>query len=403
MKTTTNISALATSTRNHRLPKIFITLNIALATGIGAMSYVHAEEDVDVAQIMPNSLIGFGEKGVVANSHVPDCVGQSVSFIGGSTWQLCVKAVNKFGLIITHASFRKSPASPFITVLYDGRLGEIFVPYHPGNPRFGDISGFNFSPLTLGLGDCPSPHITVDSGKICREIRDNGVAWKDDALVRRGREVSYWAVLDAANYNYIMEWSFQDDGTIVSRAGSTGPKLGGPNDTMGHMHDFTWRLDIDLNGAGGDSASITKHVENLAVTPSTATDSSSLITTEASLVWNATQFNTLEITDSALVNGNGRPTSYELIPLRSGTARHSEAFTKKDFWVTSHNGAELLANNLPTYVNGGSTVNSDNIIWYTGSAHHENNMRDEDRQTVPVLWVGFQLEPHNLFEGTPFF
>jgi len=43
------------------------------------------------------------------------------------------------------------------------------------------------------------------------------------------------------------------------------------------------------------------------------------------------------------------------------------------------------------------------VIWYTGSAHHENDMRDEDRDTVPVIWTGFELVPSNLFNRTPFF
>jgi len=50
-----------------------------------------------------------------------------------------------------------------------------------------------------------------------------------------------------------------------------------------------------------------------------------------------------------------------------------------------------------------STVNQDIVIWYTGSEHHENNSRDEDKNTVPVIWTGFDLVPQNLFNGTPFF
>ena len=361
------------------------------------------QDEVLVDEVDVEALHGSG-KGVSANSHVP-CTGQNVSFTVGSTWQLCVAAVQKFGLIVTHARFQKAPSSPFITVLFDGRLGEIFVPYHPGEPRFGDISEFNFPALTLSRADCPSPHVILGSGRICREIVDNGVAWKVNALVRRGREVRYWAVLGAANYNYIMEWAFRDDGTIVARAGSTGPKLFGPNDTTGHSHDFTWRLDIDLDGPGGDSAYLTRHDENLGAVPSTGSDSSQLIQLEGGRAWNAAKFSSIEIGDSALVNDNGSPTTYELVPVRSGTARHSEAFTTSDFWVTRFVGAnaQLLAVNLPTYVNGQSTIDQNNVIWYTGSAHHESNMRDEDRQTVPVLWVEFRLIPHNLFEGTPFF
>ena len=90
-------------------------------------------DEVDVAALHGN------DNGVSAASHLP-CTAQNVSFTVGSTWQLCVAAVQKFGLIVTHARFQKAPSSPFITVLFDGRLGEIFVPYHPGTPRFGDIS-----------------------------------------------------------------------------------------------------------------------------------------------------------------------------------------------------------------------------------------------------------------------
>ena len=170
------------------------------------------------------------------------------------------------------------------------------------------------------------------------------------------------------------------------------------------MHDFTWRLDIDLNGAGGDSAYLTSHLEDLTVSPSIATDQSDLISVEGSRVWNPQNFNTLEIFDSALQNGNGRATSYELQPMRSGTARHTEPLSKKDFWVTRYNPAEILAVNLPTYIRDRqSTVNEDLVIWYTGSEHHETDSRDEDFNTVPVLWTGFDLIPQNLFNKTPFY
>jgi primary-amine oxidase len=222
--------------------------------------------------------------------------------------------------------------------------------------------------------------------------------------------VVYFSVLGAANYQYIMEWTFRDDGAILVRAGSTGPKLplsNGGRSKLGHMHNFTWRLDIDLNGARGDSAYLTSHNEDLTVPRSTATDGKDLIEVEGGLVWNDQNFNTLLIQDSTLKNGNNPPraTSYELVPLRNGTARHTEAFLKKDFWVTRYNPSqEFFADNLPDYVRGKQpTVNQDLVIWYTGSEHHENNSRAEDNDTVPVLWTGFELVPNNLFNRTPFY
>jgi Cu2+-containing amine oxidase len=296
-------------------------------------------------------------------------------------------------------------------------MGEIFVPYHDSSHRYRDISGFpppfDFRPLTLNQAKFPAPRQIIGPDRnICKEVR-NYLAWMEDDLVRYGQEVVYFSVLGAGNYNYIMEWTFRDDGAILVRAGSTGPKIKEPPPTStGHLHNFTWRLDIDLNGAGGDSAYLTNHVENFNPPPpppgfqpgSTATDNRARISVEGSRVWNPQRFNTLVIEDSTLTNGNNRATSYELVPMRSGTARHTEPFTEKDFWVTRYRPEQILAVNLPNYIsNQQSTANQDIVIWYTGSEHHENNSRDEDRNTVPVLWTGFELIPQNLFDGTPFY
>lgn len=377
-----------------RLITTLCALTIAFGMVGGSLSVARAQEEAVPAESV--------SKDLVPRSHCSPN-NETVTFAGVTTWDLCFGAVSRYGLIIQLAEFRKEPAAPFIRVLFDGRISEIFVPYHPGTPRFYDVSDSNFPLLTLSAADCPSPRTIIGGGKVCRDLRDRGIAWKDDSLVRRGQELVLWAVIDAGNYNYILEWAFRDDGSIAGRAGSTGPKNGGPNDMRGHMHDFTWRLDLDLNGAAGDSVRRTMHKENLAVNPSTATDSEALMSIEGGRAWEATTFGTLDIGDDFLQNGRGRPTSYELVPTRTGTARHSEPFTKNDFWVTAANPTELLARNLPTYVNGQNVSSADVVVWYTGSDHHENGMRDEDRDTVPVIWTGFELVPQNLFDRTPFF
>ena len=113
----------------------------------------------------------------------------------------------------------------------------------------------------------------------------------------------------------------------------------------------------------------------------------------------------------------GHDTSYELVPMRTGTARHHNPlypWTQADFWVTRYRPSQLQVVNgrtfqelplpsLPDYITGEPTITKDLVIWYTGSEHHENGSRDEDLNTVPVLWTGFELVPHNLFDGTPFY
>jgi primary-amine oxidase len=338
---------------------------------------------------------------LVSRAHCANPVSQT--FVGTTTWHFCFDAVSRFGLIIRQAAFRKAPTAPLVEILGDMRVAEIFVPYHSGSPRFFDISGHSFPLLGLSAADCPAPHKIIGGGKVCKEVRDRGLAWKKDGLVRRGKELVLWSVLDADNYNYVIEWSFRDDGSISGKAGSTGPKLGGANDTRGHMHYFSWRIDIDLNGPDGDSVSVETHREDLTVTPSTGNDISRPVAMESGHTWEARSFTVLKVVDSTLRNARNRQTAYHLQPLRTGTARHTEAHTAKDFWVTRYSNSELFAKNVGAYVDGDATTNSDIVLWYNGAAHHEQDMRDEDRDTVPILWTGFELVPSNMFERTPFF
>ena len=80
---------------------------------------------------------------------------------------------------------------------------------------------------------------------------------------------------------------------------------------------------------------------------------------------------------------------------------------------------EMWAKDLPNYVEPPQlVVNSDIVVWYTGSIHHV--VRDEDggfvdedgkfaadghnwRGVTHLVWTGFMLEPHNLFDTTPLY
>lgn len=320
-------------------------------------------------------------------------------------WRLCFQPMSGNGLVITAAFFQKSPTSPFIRLFWDARISEIFVPYHPGSPRYYDV-GYNFSMIPLDAKDCPPAKggtLLGPGNEVCKEVRDRGLAWKDDLNVRRGEEVVLWGALDAANYNYIMEWTFRDDGIVIGRVGATAQNA--PSmPTIAHMHDPVWRLDIDLNGFQGDSVHVGTHKEM----GLTATDPMSLVPTESSLEWKAEEFTSLHIQDATLKNANGKASAFHLMPIRYGTPRHNETFTKKDFWVTRYNPAEMWAPALPSYISPPQPVsNTDVVVWYLGGAHHVP--RDEDGRIVSgfwtgeahVMWNGFMLMPHNLFDKTP--
>jgi len=247
-----------------------------------------------------------------------------------------------------------------------------------------------------------------------REVRDRGPMWKDDMVIVRGEELVLWGTLDAANYNYIMQYIFRDEGTIGFRVAATSRNLPG-KELMPHMHDGLWRIDVDLGGFQNDSALVMTHDETIA--GPTAKDTTAPFNggTEGFLDWNAEQFTEIAVKDEVL--GNGREDhkiQYDLMPMRSGSSRHIEEFADHDFWVTRYDPAALNYAQLPTYIKAGRPVtNTDVVLWYGTALHH--HPRDEDGQFVTengltlwkgealVMWAGFDLRPRNLFYTTPYF
>ena len=92
------------------------------------------------------------------------------------------------------------------------------------------------------------------------------------------------------------------------------------------MHNFTWRLDIDLNGANGNSAYWTNHSEAYG-SPFDCQDEKVLISIEASPC--GTQSISIHWRSATVAEKRQwASTSYDLVPMRSGTARHYESFIK---------------------------------------------------------------------------
>jgi hypothetical protein len=323
-------------------------------------------------------------------------------------WRLCWQTVPGNGLLIHWAYFRTSPSKPWLFLLWDARISEIFVPYHTGSPRFYDV-GYMFGLAPIGAKDCPATAGgTVLAGNVCKEVHDRGLSWKADSAVYRGEEVVLWSALAAANYNYVMEWTFRDDGIVMGRVGATSHNFPG-REFETHVHNPIWRLDVDLNGWPNDSVALGTHTENLP--GPTATDTEPLIANEKGMQWNPRSFNSLDVSDKTLVNGKGHQSMYQLIPLPTGgLAQHQEPFTKNDFWVTLYSPAEMSAKDLVSYVAPPQPVsNADVVLWYRGSVHH--HPRDEDGEKVKnvwhgvalIMWTGFMLKPHDLFDRTPFY
>lgn len=350
----------------------------------------------------------------------PHAVSQSFPTSGPAqtTWMICWREVagndslhNPNGLVIGPVYFRKSPAAPFIRVLWDLRVSDYFVPYHSGSPRYYDLSLFNFVLTGVTAADCP-PSVggALLSPRVCKEVHDRGLLWKDGASVRRGQELVLWGAIDAANYRYIQEYTFRDDGFIIGRMGATGQNLP-TREHETHVHNAIWRADIDLDGVVNDAAVI-RHAENPADPTGVAIDSTTAILGATGLQWGARSHDAIQVT-APVKNRPGHQISYHFMPLVTGggLTQHVEPFTHEDFWVTPYNPAQFAARYLPMYVAGSPSVaHRDLVVWFKGSLHH--HPRDEDGVftarhiwfgTADVMWTGFVLMPHDLFDCSPFY
>lgn len=332
-----------------------------------------------------------------------------------TAWKITWATIKGFGLVIKDARFQRGPGEPFIQVLGDLRLGEMFVPYHSGSPRFWDVS-YNFSLTKLGLADVGANGKLLGDNTVAVELRDRGLMYMDFPKgSRRGQALVLWGCLDAANYRYIIEYGFQDDGAITCRVGSTGRNYAS-REFEGHMHHAMWRVDLNIDGSDNNSVYVMEHVEPDPNHPEKARTESRLFNDgkEGFEDWKAQQFTMLTVLTHKKKNQRGKPLAYDVCVPRMGVARHygadDEGCTQHDFWVTKNRPNQMNYRKIPDYIkNSESIVNTDVVVWVNTACHHEPRSEDGEmtganfRGATLVAWSGFELRPRNFFDRTPMY
>lgn len=348
-------------------------------------------------------------------------------------WHVCVRDMGLKGMWVGPVELQRTPGGPWMPVLYQAGLAEIFVPYNGGTFRPYDMQ---YCPT----GGCALDQVSAqDAGPtgslvtltnesvptVVAEVRDRGVAWlckQNTAASRRGQEFVIWSVTDGGNYDNLVQMSFRDDGAMTFRIGNTGfnnPQL--PREA--HMHNALWRVDMDLGGWAWDSASLLEHSEP----DPTALQATEIKTpfdgnSEGGVAWNPTRLTSLLVED-LVPNSFGSKRGYEFTSSQLATARHygsDDDWTQKDFYTTVYHPNELgwttafqppdnyllaqIANNEPV-------SNRDIVVWVKSSVHHVPT--DEDRSAADLgnvanttgvtlaHWSGFDVTPRNLFDANP--
>ena len=312
-------------------------------------------------------------------------------------------------LFLTSAYFKPGPNRNWIQVLGRAGLSNIFVPYQSGEPRFLDLSISDFDLVTATSKDTgPCGRVVGRDDKVVREVVDKGPLWKNDKEVVRGQKMLLWGTLDAFNYNYIVRYEFHDDGTIGFRIAGTALNLPvAPKEP--HTHNALWRIDINLDGAGGDSANVLRHVEQIGSLTWRNTVESFNNGREGALNILPVEFTQLQVVDAGLNNGHGKQSAYDFRPLYRGLVRHAEPFMRNDFWITLNRAVEQHFPHLPNYANDEDVRNADIVVWHVTSLLHVPRTEDgvdsggNWKGVALAMWTGFDMRPRDLFDGTPFY
>ena len=383
-------------------------------------------------------------------------------------WRFHVRSDQRVGPIISTVTYQKGDTRR--PILYQGSLSEIFVPYM--DPSFtwahrtfldsGEVfAGGLTKPLQQGV-DCPNHSVYIhgfianDSGRperrdniICIFERDAGdMAWRHYGESNDGRKKQDLVVRSAAvlgNYDYIFDWTFQQDGSIKVAVGATGiaevkivnePIAGdGTDDRYGrfvdrhivavnHDHYFNFRLDLDVDGP------INRFVVDRLVPEELPAENPRRSIwvrqpffpakeSQAKLNIDLTRPALWRVLSGSTVNGVGYPTSFQLSWGRSAETllsaddypRGRAAFIDHHLWVTPYDASERYAAGeystlsepgmgLPEWTAADRNIqDADVVLWHTIGMHHL--VRTEDWPVMPVLWHSFELRPFDFFDRNP--
>jgi len=367
---------------------------------------------------------------------------QSVSW---QKWNFHFRIDRRVGLVVNTVSYQDG--GKLRSILYEGSLSEIFVPYmEPSEGWFARVffdaglGGDGFaSPLVVGE-DCPDNAVYFDQmyanwkGLVQTKQRAaclfeqpaSSMAWRhDDTGVvesRKARELVLRTIGIFGNYDYIFDWVFQQNGSIRVRVGASGfdqtmavNSRSAADDPKGeasrygrfiaensvgidHDHFFSFRLDFDIDGSANSFVRDKFQVKRLPAenprkslwvaepeTAKTEEQAKARMSMEHPEGWRVINPN---------VKGPlGYPVGYELMPgdnamsllLPDDYPQMRAGFTDYHVWVTPYRANErYAAGDYPFLSKGGEGLPA----WTKANRPIEN--------TDIVLWytVGFHHVPH---------
>ena len=372
------------------------------------------------------------------------------------------------------------------SVLYEGSLSEMYVPYMDPEETWNSHvfldAGEYFMNTGLGIVkpllkgvDCPD-YATYFEGTYFHEngtpfVRPQVAClfertlgdpawrhWEEEGVAGRpGRELVFRSIAVVGNYDYILDYRFEQEGSITVAVGATGElevkpvpdkaasemmsagimgkdAEGNPlefghlvapfTDGVDHDHFFSFRMDIDVDGPK-NNFEVDKLVQYKL--PATSARKTIWAMSPKTLDNEGTAMQNISIEHPAMWrfvnpaehNALGYPTSFEIMPGLTGVSLLSAddwpqkraGFSDHQLWVTPYDASERYAagiyvsgskgtDGLPTWVKQNRSIaNTDIVAWYTMAFHHVP--RPEDWPQMPTMWHDFTIRPFDFYSASP--
>ena len=277
--------------------------------------------------------------------------------------------------------------------------------------------------------------------------RDGGLLWRHSRSARRARQLVLTSHATIDNYDFTFNWIFGEDGAIdaevhltgmmlVYPAGRDGPLPAGHSASShlvapgivapSHQHFFSYRLDLDVDGAG----------PNLAVEQNTralprsrrrnpeglwfAMEDQPLPTEAAAIRGPDPAANrSWRVLNPARTNRLGEAVGYALVPgvtalpfAASGSpVGRTGGFVTAQLFITPYHRDEMYAagefqnfglqdEGLLRWTRGNRSLrDADLVLWYTLGVTHIP--RPEEFPVMPASRAGFRLMPSGFFDASP--
>jgi primary-amine oxidase len=397
------------------------------------------------------------------------------SIVRWQKWSFHLRWELREGVVVSLVNHQDGDRSR--SVLYQGHLSEIFVPYQDPTEgwyyrNYMDEGDYGFGTTASALvpdADCPasaiylSPVMSNAGGgadvlekRVCIfELAPGEPVWRHYDFVtqalesRPAAELIVRYIATVGNYDYVLDWVFDQKGNITYRAGATGidavkgvaaQKLADPSaaeDTaygplispgrvgINHDHFLSLRLDLDVDGTANMFARNLLVPETLPAqahrrtsiwttkeeAPKTDTEAKFRLSYERPAMWH--------VMNMSRKNATGYPVSYMIHPRGNALmvmdpndpAASRAQFTNYHLWVTPYAPEERYAagdypnqsepgQGLPAWTSRSrDIVNQDLVLWYTMGFHHVPS--SEDWPVYNLGWHEVTLTPYNFFDRNP--